>query len=341
MLKRRKEVLHRIYILIELIKEKELEENINELKELLNELLLMDIGVDRMNEVWLSLCNEIISVINKHKNLSEAVYRLKQKQISLINQTKVENGILKTCPASYIVDIPDNTKIICGDKETNDLEENKYGNDIFYNCFMNNKKIVEVICPNTVEAIGTKAFENCSNLRKIIFVNKGKTSLKKIGLLAFNNCVNLNKIKLPNTLEVIEEYAFAGIPKLIIEYDGTLEEWNKIKKVGEWFAEKTIIITRDNKEHPIIIKEKNEKLRRLHKYCTFNKELIKKSKKCYCFYCKSTIDVEDMLKPTVQYIDGGKTALCPKCGIDSIIPDATGEEITDKVIDEMYEYWFE
>lgn len=334
-----KETLKKIYITIELIKENETIENIEKLEFLLNKLVLSDVGKDRVNEVWYELCT-IINVVNRYPKLCNVVLRLKELQAYFIKNTFIENGILKAFPVSKIIEIPDNVKVICGDKEEKDLKEGRYGNDIFYNCFMNAKTIEEVYCPSTVESIGEKAFENCTSLNKFRFVKKGKNSLKKIGLLAFNNCSNLDRIELPNTLEVIDEYAFAGIPKLIIKYDGTLEEWNKIKKVGEWFASKTIVITKDNREHPIIIKEKNEKLRRLHRYCNFNRDLIKKSKKCYCFYCKNTIDAEDMLKPTVQYIDGGRTAICPKCGIDSILPDAIDEEITKEIINDMYEYWF-
>lgn len=84
-----------------------------------------------------------------------------------------------------------------------------------------------------------------------------------------------------------------------------------------------------------------ELLKKLHKYCRFNRDLIEKSNKCYCFYCKSTLDAKDLLKPTVQYINGGKSAICPKCGIDSILPDAIDEKITKEIIDDMYERFFE
>lgn len=81
--------------------------------------------------------------------------------------------------------------------------------------------------------------------------------------------------------------------------------------------------------------EEEATLNRLHSYCSHNKELITTSKKCYCFYCKEKFDSVEV----VEYIDTGHTAICPKCGIDAVIPDCI-EEINEKVIDEMNKYWF-
>lgn len=77
-------------------------------------------------------------------------------------------------------------------------------------------------------------------------------------------------------------------------------------------------------------------MKKLHVYSSNNKKLINSSNKCYCFYCKNTINKEDIKK----YIDDDKTAMCPKCDIDSIIPDSIEEKIDDKIISAMHDYWF-
>lgn len=82
--------------------------------------------------------------------------------------------------------------------------------------------------------------------------------------------------------------------------------------------------------------EKESQLQRLHTYATHNRELIETSDKCYCFYCKSIIDSSEIK----DYIDNGQTALCPKCGIDSIIPDGIEEDVNEEIVDEMNQYWF-
>lgn len=82
--------------------------------------------------------------------------------------------------------------------------------------------------------------------------------------------------------------------------------------------------------------EKRTQLERLHSYCTHNKRLVEASDKCYCFYCKSTMDARDI----EEYIDSEQTALCPKCGIDAILPDRIDEPIDDNILSEMNTYWF-
>ena len=42
----------------------------------------------------------------------------------------------------------------------------------------------------------------------------------------------------------------------------------------------------------------------------------------------------------LEYTDFGHTAKCPKCGIDSIIPDSIGAEIDDELLADMNAYWF-
>ena len=84
-----------------------------------------------------------------------------------------------------------------------------------------------------------------------------------------------------------------------------------------------------------------ELLNKLHKYCRNNIELIEKSKKCYCFYCKSIVDAKEVLDATTPFTRRIQTAFCPRCDIDSLIPDAIDEKITKEIIDDMHEYWFE
>lgn len=54
----------------------------------------------------------------------------------------------------------------------------------------------------------------------------------------------------------------------------------------------------------------------LHRTSSNNKELIKDSFICGCFHCGR------LIKPVrvKNWIDNGKTALCPYCEIDSVVP---------------------
>ena len=82
--------------------------------------------------------------------------------------------------------------------------------------------------------------------------------------------------------------------------------------------------------------EKESQLQKLHAYSSHNKKLIDTADKCYCFYCKSSMQ-KDEIK---NYIDDGQTALCPKCEIDAIIPDSIDDTVDEQMISEMNEYWF-
>lgn len=57
-------------------------------------------------------------------------------------------------------------------------------------------------------------------------------------------------------------------------------------------------------------------------YCTSNKKEIKKSKSCGCVYCLNVFDSKKVVKYCHEK-DGSLTALCPICGIDSVIPNHT------------------
>ena len=75
----------------------------------------------------------------------------------------------------------------------------------------------------------------------------------------------------------------------------------------------------------------------LHQFSLSNIELLNSSKLCGCFYCKRIFDKE-LIKDWIPD-KGGKTALCPFCAVDSILPDSV-TELSKKLLDEMHEYWF-
>jgi hypothetical protein len=81
-----------------------------------------------------------------------------------------------------------------------------------------------------------------------------------------------------------------------------------------------------------------EDVRQAHKHSIHHKPEIMKSNRCGCFYCCS-IFTPDQIKDWVD--EGDVTALCPICGIDSVIGDHSGFEITKEFLEKMKLYWFE
>jgi hypothetical protein len=68
---------------------------------------------------------------------------------------------------------------------------------------------------------------------------------------------------------------------------------------------------------------------------------------CGCFYCLEIFDPDEIMDwieegpgKTTDITDNGQTALCPKCGIDSVIGSASGYPITSEFLQRMKDYWF-
>jgi len=80
----------------------------------------------------------------------------------------------------------------------------------------------------------------------------------------------------------------------------------------------------------------NELIKATHKKCSNNIELLKSSKNAGCFYCQKVFPSSEVK----EFVDEGKTALCPYCGIDSLIPEAMEYELTKEFLEEMNRYWF-
>ena len=73
-----------------------------------------------------------------------------------------------------------------------------------------------------------------------------------------------------------------------------------------------------------------------HKHSINNKEELSKSNSCGCFYCK------EIFNPSIieEWTDNKTTAICPKCGVDSIIGDASNYNITNNFLSLMRDAWF-
>ena len=74
-----------------------------------------------------------------------------------------------------------------------------------------------------------------------------------------------------------------------------------------------------------------------HKFASNHRELLRNDRVCGCFYCQkifSPAEIENWVE------DSGGTAICPYCGIDSIIGEGSGYPITEDFLLEMNEYWF-
>lgn len=78
-----------------------------------------------------------------------------------------------------------------------------------------------------------------------------------------------------------------------------------------------------------------------HKHSLNHRKEVEASQNCGCFYCLS-IFLPSQIKEWVDEDeeDMGTTALCPKCGIDSVLGDKSGYPIYKDFLQTMNKIWF-
>ena len=73
-----------------------------------------------------------------------------------------------------------------------------------------------------------------------------------------------------------------------------------------------------------------------HRLCESNQEELKGAQVCGCFYCLRIFDPKEI----VWEDESDHTAMCPYCGIDSVLPESADFPITKAFLKNMHEFWF-
>ena len=74
-----------------------------------------------------------------------------------------------------------------------------------------------------------------------------------------------------------------------------------------------------------------------HERCSNHRSEIEASRLAGCFFCCAVYPPSQI----EEWIDDDTTAVCPKCGIDSVVGDASGYPVDDgKFLKEMNGIWF-
>jgi uncharacterized paraquat-inducible protein A len=58
---------------------------------------------------------------------------------------------------------------------------------------------------------------------------------------------------------------------------------------------------------------------------------------CGCFYCQSIFQANEIR----DWVNDGQSALCPRCGINSVIGDASGFPLSPVFLAKMNQRWFQ
>ena len=67
---------------------------------------------------------------------------------------------------------------------------------------------------------------------------------------------------------------------------------------------------------------------------TRNRTAILRSEQAGCFHCMERFPAKEIVEYTPD-----TTAVCPKCGMDSVVGDAS-QDVTDSFLVKMHRYWF-
>ena len=84
-----------------------------------------------------------------------------------------------------------------------------------------------------------------------------------------------------------------------------------------------------------------DELKSIHNFSFKNRPSLEKTDVCGCFYCLQIFHPSEIKKwHEENRVGGGFTALCPKYGIDSILPKSEKLKITKELLQIMHDEFF-
>lgn len=82
--------------------------------------------------------------------------------------------------------------------------------------------------------------------------------------------------------------------------------------------------------------------RRAHSAASNHMAQLKQDERCGCFYCLRIFDPAEIEEWIIadNPIDKGGTAICPYCGVDSVIGESSGYPLSVEFLEKMKKAWF-
>jgi len=81
-----------------------------------------------------------------------------------------------------------------------------------------------------------------------------------------------------------------------------------------------------------------ETLVKAHHHCANHRRELEASAICGCFFCHATFEVTDIR----EWVDAANTAVCPACGVDSVLGVASGYPVAEPAfLAAMHRRWFQ
>ena len=73
-----------------------------------------------------------------------------------------------------------------------------------------------------------------------------------------------------------------------------------------------------------------------HRFSSRNRKSLEKDHICGCFHCTKIFSPTEI----TEWIEDEDTALCPYCGMDSVIGESSGISMTEQFLKEMHQVFF-
>jgi hypothetical protein len=78
-----------------------------------------------------------------------------------------------------------------------------------------------------------------------------------------------------------------------------------------------------------------------HQHSSLHRKQVLSSDLCGCFYCLAIYPPSKIVEWVDEDDNGvGQTAMCPECGIDSVIGSKSGVPLTKDFLQNMHKIWF-
>lgn len=141
-------------------------------------------------------------------------------------------------------------------------------------------------------------------------------------------------------IEVEREFQFGRKKPVMLKATAPVLQCTGCKtELHDWRMEraKSLAMSAYLKEHHKGEIEPPEDLRIGHAASSHHKKQLEKSGGCACFYCVQMFCFDEI----DDWTDDGETAICPKCGIDAVIPADIIPEEGGSFVKRMQQYWFD
>lgn len=96
--------------------------------------------------------------------------------------------------------------------------------------YADDSQIERIKISDDAKSIADMAFKNCKHLKYVYNIEEG---IESIGSESFRNCISLSDIHMSKEVNEIGELAFhTNSHEFNVYYDGTIDEWNSIKRIN-------------------------------------------------------------------------------------------------------------